>query len=360
MSITSTTMPTTSTTMSSITSENMTTVNIKTATSSNNLTLNATTTVVYDPPPFVNASYLSTFTQPNDTYYQLPFCDASTNVTTPKPPTSSHVVNVNYSIVEFSDIEKAHFNNHSAGHWWPSQCQTEQRLALIICYRQREEHLKLFLNNIHPFLQKQQLDYTIFVVNQHGKNLFNRAALFNVGYIEAMKLYNYTCFIFHDVDLLPEDYRNLYKCGDKPRHMSVAVDKFNYKLLYSTLFGGVTAFQQQDFLGAHGYSTVYQGWGGEDDDMYNRVVNKLKKAISRYPIEIARYKMIRNGGHVASRANPYRHKILYSKYNFSLDGINNTEYTLHEIKFYNLFILVNVTLNELTWDQIKQKLQIKG
>ena len=50
---------------------------------------------------------------------------------------------------------------------------------------------------------------------------FNRAALFNVGYLEAMKLYAYDCFIFHDVDLLPEDLRNVYKCGEQPRHMYV-------------------------------------------------------------------------------------------------------------------------------------------
>ncbi|CAF4344961.1 unnamed protein product, partial [Rotaria sordida] len=39
----------------------------------------------------------------------------------------------------------------------------------------------------------------------------------------------------------------------------------------------------------NGHPTVYWGWGGEDDDMYFRVVKKLKKSIIRYPIEIARY-----------------------------------------------------------------------
>jgi hypothetical protein len=51
----------------------------------------------------------------------------------------------------------------------------------------------------------------------------------NVGFIEANRYYNWNCFIFHDIDLIPEDDRNLYNCPIQPRHMSVAVDKFNYR-----------------------------------------------------------------------------------------------------------------------------------
>jgi len=53
--------------------------------------------------------------------------------------------------------------------------------------------------------------------------------LMNVGFVEALKLYSYDCFIFHDVDLVPEDDRNLYTCPEQPRHMSVAVDVLKYK-----------------------------------------------------------------------------------------------------------------------------------
>ena len=55
---------------------------------------------------------------------------------------------------------------------------------------------------------------------------------FNVGYSEAMKAKDFNCLVFHDVDLLPEDDRILYTCSDQPRHLSVAVDKFKYKLPY--------------------------------------------------------------------------------------------------------------------------------
>ena len=66
----------------------------------------------------------------------------------------------------------------------------------------------MFLYNIHPILQRQQLDYQIFIVEQAGKGDFNRAALMNVGYVEASKKRAFDCFVFQDVDLVPEDDRS--------------------------------------------------------------------------------------------------------------------------------------------------------
>ena len=50
----------------------------------------------------------------------------------------------------------------------------------------------------------------------------------NAGVREALKDADFHCFVFHDVDLIPEDDRNLYTCPISPRHMSYAVNKFNY------------------------------------------------------------------------------------------------------------------------------------
>ena len=51
----------------------------------------------------------------------------------------------------------------------------------------------------------------------------------NIGFIEAMKDDDYDCVVFHDVDLLPEDDRLLYRCTDTPKHLSVAIDKYHYR-----------------------------------------------------------------------------------------------------------------------------------
>lgn len=322
-----------------------------------NSTLTTATTIPFQ---FPGASYslLTSLAQPNEEIYQtLPLCST---VNQTRNESESHRVPIDQDLVSFEALDKKYDTDlYSGGHWFPRTCRSDQRVAIVICYRHRELHLKLFLNHFHRYLQDQNIDYTIIVVNQHGDNQFNRAALFNVGFLEARKLYPFDCFIFHDVDLLPEDRRNLYICGDRPRHMSVAVDKFNYRLLYATLFGGVTAFQTSDFLACNGYPTIYWGWGGEDDDMYLRVVKKLGKSISRYPIEIARYKMIRSMNHTSGRVNPHRHTLLRSNYDYNQDGLSTIRYQLHQVVLYQLFTLINVTLYEESYEEIRRRLNIK-
>lgn len=58
---------------------------------------------------------------------------------------------------------------------------------------------------------------------------FNKGRLMNAGFKEAWKSGHFDCVIFHDVDLLPENDKNMYTCGETPRHMSIAVDKFGYR-----------------------------------------------------------------------------------------------------------------------------------
>ena len=54
----------------------------------------------------------------------------------------------------------------SGGRWVPRWCVPRQRVAIIVPFRDRESHLGVFLNVLHPFLQRQLVDYTIFVVEQ--------------------------------------------------------------------------------------------------------------------------------------------------------------------------------------------------
>lgn len=62
-----------------------------------------------------------------------------------------------------------------------------------------------------------------------GDVTFNRAKLLNIGYLEALKDYNWDCFIFHDVDLVPENDHNLYVCDTQPKHLVVGRNVTGYR-----------------------------------------------------------------------------------------------------------------------------------
>nr|XP_009943239.1 PREDICTED: beta-1,4-galactosyltransferase 2 [Opisthocomus hoazin] len=101
----------------------------------------------------------------------------------------------------------------------------------LIPWRHREPHLKYWLHYLHPILRRQKVAYGIYIINQFGEDTFNRAKLLNVGFLEALKDdEEYDCFIFSDVDLIPMDDRNLYRCYEQPRHFAVGMDKFGFSI----------------------------------------------------------------------------------------------------------------------------------
>ena len=62
----------------------------------------------------------------------------------------------------------------------------------------------------------------IVFVSQENQS---KGILMNAGFAEAMKVKNFDCVVFHDVDMLPQDDHNLYVCDDSPLHLSLLIDK---------------------------------------------------------------------------------------------------------------------------------------
>jgi beta-1,4-galactosyltransferase 5 len=54
----------------------------------------------------------------------------------------------------------------TGGYWRPTRCQSKQKIAIVIPFRDREEHLCVLLKNLIPILILQQLEFKIFVVEQ--------------------------------------------------------------------------------------------------------------------------------------------------------------------------------------------------
>ena len=145
----------------------------------------------------------------------------------------------------------------------------DPKLAIIVPYRDREEHLGRFVPHMDEFLSQRNIEHKIFVIEQSDEKPFNRGWLLNVGYKIAVEQ-GYDYFCFHDVDMLPEDDSCDYSWVDKPTHLSARLSKFNYKLIYPEYIGGVTLFNKEHFEWINGFSNKYWGWGFEDDDLLYR------------------------------------------------------------------------------------------
>lgn len=268
----------------------------------------------------------------------------SRNLCSCVPDTLVGRVNVTFEVPQFGELELLHTELSLGGSWSPRACVPRHRVAVIVPFRDRQLHLRTLLAVLHPMLQRQQLYYTVFVVEQEEPAVFNKASLMNVGFTEARAFADFDCFIFHDVDMLPQDDRNFYVCSPQPRHVGAFVDKWKYKLPYPGLFGGVTAFRQSHFERTNGFSNSYYGWGGEDDDMYNRI-KAQNMTVVRFSSAVARYVMIRHSRDVG---NPYNTKSdiawKYRPQHYIVDGLNNLRYKLVARETRPLYTWLLVTL----------------
>ncbi|XP_067896592.1 beta-1,4-galactosyltransferase 4 [Heterodontus francisci] len=232
------------------------------------------------------------------------------------------------------------------GRYRPQECHALQRVAILIPYRNRERHLIYLLEHLHPFLQRQLLDYGIYVINQAGNGMFNRAKLLNVGFLEALKERKWDCFIFHDVDLVPENDFNLYLCDHEPKHLVVGRNVTGYKLRYKGYFGGATAMTENQFTRVNGFSNRYWGWGGEDDDLRIRVELQKMKIVRPSP-EVARYTMTFHTRDQGNEINRERMILLKQvRQVWSKDGLNSCVYNVLTLEHKPLYINITVDIGD--------------
>ena len=148
------------------------------------------------------------------------------------------------------------------------------KLGIIVPYRERESHLKKFLDGIKTYFKTQSLKYEVIVVEQLDDKPFNRGKLLNIGYIKAKEL-GCEYIVFHDVDMIPIEVD--YSYSELPMHLAtnfeLEYDK-SKNLIFDDYFGGVTMFTSDIFEKINGYSNLYWGWGFEDDDLLFRVSEK--------------------------------------------------------------------------------------
>jgi hypothetical protein len=155
-----------------------------------------------------------------------------------------------------------------------------KRLAIIVPYRDRQQHLDQFVPHMRAYFARDKLDkaidYQVFVVEQERGLPFNRGALKNAGFLLAEAQSDYCCF--HDIDYLPiwADYSFAevptpivwYGAEERP----IAPGRTNKVAKHNLehFFGGALIVPNGIFRAVNGYSNDFWGWGYEDEDIRMR------------------------------------------------------------------------------------------
>nr|XP_045607010.1 beta-1,4-galactosyltransferase 2-like [Procambarus clarkii] len=97
-------------------------------------------------------------------------------------------------------------------------------------------------------------------------------------------------------------------------------------------------------LRVNGWSNMYWGWGGEDDDMWKRIA-QANMAVWRYPPPFVKYNMIKHKPQVPNkdRLNLLQH----SNERTEIDGLNSVRYSVNKTTRYPLYthILADISAN---------------
>ncbi|CAH8660086.1 unnamed protein product [Dicrocoelium dendriticum] len=239
------------------------------------------------------------------------------------------------------------YRSHAANSSWHCERSYDAGVAIVIGCKNRWEQLNVMLHYLIPLLQKQRLCFRIFVVEQLNPSLYNRGAIFNVGFLEAAKHFRFRCVIFHDVDLAPINDLNPYGCDSLTEnivvHLGVGLDNRSFKLNYPSLVGGVLKFSTPNFIRVNGFSNRYWGWGQEDDDMGARILVRGLHYI-HVPISVARYHAIPHDPAPKDRVVDHLPLLKSAKARISTDGLNSLNYSIVDVKhtLYYTHISVDV------------------
>jgi hypothetical protein len=140
-----------------------------------------------------------------------------------------------------------------------------KRLAIVVPYRDRAQHLAQFIPHMLTYFERDKLDrqiaVTINIIEQMGTAPFSRGRICNAGFLLTREASDYTCI--HDVDYLPmwADYSWSPNPARLIWHgLSLAEDRV-------TFFGAVTLLDNAVFAKMNGFPNCYWGWGPEDREL---------------------------------------------------------------------------------------------
>ena len=150
------------------------------------------------------------------------------------------------------------------------------RLAVIIPYRDREQHLvKMLPHTVSFFRRNTKIEPLFCIAEQADDCPFNKGAILNHAYAAVSGMVDYVCF--NDVDYMPmwADYSEpslpsrIVWHGMDTRPIGHGTDGVINAQRYG--LAAVALMKKWHFEACNGYSNTYWGWGYEDTDLAKRL-----------------------------------------------------------------------------------------
>ncbi|KAK4470687.1 hypothetical protein MN116_006217 [Schistosoma mekongi] len=251
------------------------------------------------------------------------------------------------NLVDFSNHNK---NNYDILHKQYCDEISENGVAIIIVIIIKDQLKQLYitLSTLIPLLQLQHLCYRIFIIEQLNNSIINKGKLKNIGFIEALKHFNFKCVIFHDVDLAPINYANSYRCDEITKqivvHLSVAINVNNFKLPYSMYIDGVLKMSSHYFISINGYSNKYWGENNEIDEDFTKRLNATDIKYIHVDEAIGRYIYIPPTKPYTLQSTNYKHLLMNSNERMNSDGLNSAAYKIVSYKELPFFTHLHVLI----------------
>lgn len=164
--------------------------------------------------------------------------------------------------------------------------------GIIVTHRNRNEHLKTFLNHYKMYYPKMP----IMAVEQGDAHPFNRGLLMNIGVYQS----GFSCFALCDVDMIPMQTVD-YSPPKFPTRLATEISQFGFKLPYQNYFSGQVLFTLDQYIKTNGYPNTFWGWGAEDDEMRRRVL----QAYGRYETRKNRFNSLPHKPNANKRSPEY-------------------------------------------------------
>lgn len=204
----------------------------------------------------------------------------------------------------------------------------KDKLIIIIPLRDRELHLKKFLRNMIPILKHQKITYKIYIIEQNEGKKFNKGMINNVGFkIVEKENKNFKNILFNDVDNFPLDKDTI--------NYNIDVKGFHHFFGNPRWLGGFYMTTKSHFKKINGYSNDFWGWGGEDNDLQNRIKAMNIDIIRDQFFKRFEQDKIYDPDHERNRKFDFREKLKdkgnkykEDKKNVYKDGLNTCKYKI--------------------------------